>query len=90
MVTGGASGIGEAIVRKFCDEGAQVAIVDRQEAPWASDLGVPTFKCDVGDEADVKDAFQTIVTEIGHVDILCNNAGINQCFKSSATSFFIF
>jgi Dehydrogenases with different specificities (related to short-chain alcohol dehydrogenases) len=76
LVTGGASGIGEAICRVFTSAGAKVIIVDVDEAracKLASELPNATARrCDITDERAVKDLFDTIQK----LDVLVNNAGI--------------
>ncbi len=86
VVTGGAKGIGEAIVCKFFEEGAKVAILDidgeaaRQLALKLDPSGERTLgiACDVTQRANVKEAFQKILDKFGTVDILVNNAGITR------------
>ncbi len=85
VVTGGASGIGRAIVELYVREGAEAAIVDRDlaaaESLAASLSGdgrkVVAAGCDVGDEGQVKRAFADVVGQLGDIDILVNNAGID-------------
>ncbi len=76
LVTGGASGIGEAICRAFADAGAEVLICDRDKVraeALADELpGAKAFVCDITDEASV----QRMFAEIGKLDVLVNNAGI--------------
>jgi NAD(P)-dependent dehydrogenase (short-subunit alcohol dehydrogenase family) len=83
VVTGGASGIGLATVRRFVAEGAQVMIGDVDHASVASvtaELGdsVAGQACDVRNEADVKALFQTTYEELGSLDIAFANAGIGS------------
>lgn len=74
VVTGGASGIGAAVVRKLLSEGAKVAVLDlRVEGAEPGALAVTT---DVGDDASVRAAVERVVAEFGRLDILINNAGI--------------
>ncbi len=78
LVTGGASGIGAAIVRRFAESGARVIIVDLDEAR-ARDLAtaVPAsraIRCDITSEQDVNNLFH----EISDLDILVNCAGIGM------------
>jgi 3-oxoacyl-[acyl-carrier protein] reductase len=81
IVTGGASGFGEGIVRRFVAEGARVAIADlnaEAAARLAGELGtaciaVPT---DVADSQSVEDLFGAVTAAFGGVDILVNNAGM--------------
>ena len=85
VITGGGSGLGEGIVRAFCKEGAQVAIIDnnvvsaRQLADEITDSGgiAIALQADVGDEFDVPKAFKQVMNTLGNPDILVNNAGID-------------
>ena len=76
MVTGGASGIGEATSRVFAAAGASVLIADidlaRAEKLAAELPGARAVKCDVTDEAGVRDLFASL----DRLDVLVNNAGI--------------
>jgi meso-butanediol dehydrogenase/(S,S)-butanediol dehydrogenase/diacetyl reductase len=81
LVTGGAAGIGAAIVRRFVAEGACVLIGDRDQPRGESlcaELGVATcFQgLDVADADSFADAIAQVVTLWGRLDILVNNAGI--------------
>lgn len=75
LVTGGASGIGQAIAQKFVSEGARVAIIDMNQ----SDPSV--FQADITDEAQVETAIAAILERYGAIDIAVNNAG-NQIIGS--------
>jgi NAD(P)-dependent dehydrogenase (short-subunit alcohol dehydrogenase family) len=80
VITGGASGIGEATVRLFVDEGARVVIADVQDAKGerlADTLGgAAVFQhTDVSSEDDVRAAVQRAVDEYGRLDCMFNNAG---------------
>ncbi|MEL0209437.1 MAG: SDR family oxidoreductase [Novosphingobium sp.] len=80
IVTGAGSGIGAAIVERFCEEGARVVAVDisGQQKALAARIGpacVP-FHADVSRSADVAAMLQHALATFGAVDILCNNAGI--------------
>jgi 2-keto-3-deoxy-L-fuconate dehydrogenase len=76
LVTGGASGIGEAITRVFASAGAAVTILDIDPArasALASELpGASSAACDVTSEAQVREVF----AQLGTLDILVNNAGV--------------
>lgn len=78
LITGGASGIGEAAARVFTAAGARVIIADVNAdaaANLASQLdGARWFLCDVGDEPSVRAMF----LGIDRLDILMNNAGIGM------------
>jgi NAD(P)-dependent dehydrogenase (short-subunit alcohol dehydrogenase family) len=81
VVTGGAQGIGRAIVERFLDSGAAVAIWDRDRAlaeKTATELKgkLAAIACDVTDLKDVERARDDTVEAFGRIDILVNNAGI--------------
>ena len=80
IVTGGASGIGEAMVHALHAEGARVVIGDisGNEQTVAAELGerVRGVRTDVSKDEDVRDLVERTVAEFGRLDILCNNAGI--------------
>ena len=81
IVTGGGSGFGEGIARKFIAEGAKVLIADRDEAAAqrvASALGCEAIRADVTIAADVKAMVEAAVTRFGGLDILVNNAGMGH------------
>src|SRR6267154_870748 len=75
IVTGGASGIGEACCRRMIQEGARVAIFDvHPETPAGADvLGI---RCDVSDAAQVQGAVDQVLDAFGAVHVLVNSAGI--------------
>jgi len=80
IVTGGASGFGEGIVRKFVAEGARVLVADRDEAGAlrvAEALGAAAvgMAVDVSTEAGISGAVAEAVARFGGLDILVNNAG---------------
>ena len=79
LVTGGAQGIGEACLRRFAREGAQVVIADIDDsrgAALASELGGLYVHCDVGDKAQVDALVAQTMAAHGRIDVLVNNAGI--------------
>ena len=82
IVTGGAMGIGHAIVQALLAEGAKVVIADRDgaaEAAQALDnarntvIGVP---CDVSSQSDTEAMANAALEAFGRIDVLVNNAGI--------------
>ena len=85
-VTGGASGIGEATVRRFIVEGAQVAFADRDAergrrvaAEIVADGGKAHFvEADVGHEATCLAFIQQALERFGRLNVLVNNAGIRM------------
>ncbi len=74
VVTGGASGIGAAIVERLGMSGASVVALDLQ--PEASPEGSEGVRCDVSDDASVRAAVDYVVSTYGRLDIVVNNAGI--------------
>lgn len=86
LVTGGAKGIGEAIVRSFADEGAVVSIVDRNpdvaekliqdiESSGGKAFCIPT---ELTDEEACRNAIEQTVDRVGSLDVLVHNAGVND------------
>jgi len=82
LITGGAGGIGAATARRFLEEGARVAVFDRDEAAGARlqqelpGLGAFIY-ADVADPDSVAQAFDRLDLQMGGLDILINNAGIS-------------
>jgi 3-oxoacyl-[acyl-carrier protein] reductase len=81
VVTGGGSGIGEAISRRFDAEGARIAVLDIREAAAeavTSTLGNESvaLAVDVRRSDEVDEAVDAIAKRFGQIDILVNNAGI--------------
>src|SRR5271169_4232378 len=83
-VTGGASGIGEAIVEAFAMQGARVAFLDIQDGAAeqlterltsAGRTAPIYYHCDLTDIADVQRTVQAILHRFERVDVLVNNAG---------------
>ncbi|WP_070153754.1 SDR family NAD(P)-dependent oxidoreductase [Sphingobium phenoxybenzoativorans] len=84
IVTGGASGMGAAMVRGFAEEGAKVAAFHRNEtgervlqalSAEAAPL-VQFFRCDVSQKAEVDQAFAEAAAWLGGLDVMVNAAGI--------------
>jgi 3-oxoacyl-[acyl-carrier protein] reductase len=86
VITGGAQGIGYATARKFLDEGATVALVDRStEALQAARSSlkvngeiIETFTVDVTRRDQLEEMVSQLRSRCGRVDVLVNNAGITQ------------
>ncbi|HEY3614011.1 MAG TPA: SDR family NAD(P)-dependent oxidoreductase [Gaiellales bacterium] len=82
VVTGGASGIGSATAKAFCEEGARVTVLDRSRdalARLASELdGIATREVDVTSADEVDAAFDAIAASEGRIDVGVNNAGITR------------
>jgi 3-oxoacyl-[acyl-carrier protein] reductase len=81
IVTGGGSGFGAGIVRKFAVEGARVLVVDRDEAGArrvAEATGQAWCRADVSVAADVTAMVEAAQQRLGGLDILVNNAGVGH------------
>ena len=81
LVTGGASGFGAGIARKFRAEGARVMIADVDAAAveaMAGVLGAEWVVADVGDDAGVAHMAAATLGAFGQLDILVNNAGVTH------------
>ena len=89
LVTGGASGIGEAIARAFVRQGARVVIGDLNETrarALARELGACGLALDVTDFESVKAVTAHVIEEAGKLDILVNCAGIMHVGKLHETA----
>ena len=78
IVTGGGSGFGAGIARKFASEGAQVMVVDLNldaAKAVAAEIGGIAQRANVADGADVKAMAKAAFDAFGTLDILVNNAG---------------
>lgn len=86
VITGGGSGIGEATAVLFAAEGAKVAVCDVNEdgakkvAAKIKESGgtAQAYKLDITKKSMVEDVFKKVAESFGRLDILINNAGINQ------------
>src|SRR4051794_13716308 len=81
LITGGASGLGEACVRRFIGLGMKVVILDRDEArgkALADELGqrVRFAQADVSNESDVQAAIDTAYSAFGELSVVVNCAGV--------------
>jgi NAD(P)-dependent dehydrogenase (short-subunit alcohol dehydrogenase family) len=93
VVTGGASGIGQAIARTFAGQGARVVILDIKQENAAAEANeirqaggqAEALACDVSDSAAVQESFANIFKN-GRVDILINSAGIAHVGKLEDTT----
>jgi 2-keto-3-deoxy-L-fuconate dehydrogenase len=85
VITGAASGIGNAIARRFAAGGAEVCILDldegsaQEEAHKITEKGgkASALRCDVANEAEVRRVFEKLL-RANPVDILVNNAGVSH------------
>ncbi|MGB9720501.1 MAG: 3-oxoacyl-[acyl-carrier-protein] reductase [bacterium] len=83
LITGGASGIGAAIVRKFVENGATIIIGDVDQElgkATAQQMGERAYfyDIDIGNEQSVNETIDKIIKNFAKIDILINNAGITN------------
>lgn len=83
LVTGGNSGIGLAVARRFADEGARVFITGRREAQLAEAVALiggqaEAIQGDITRTDDLARLFETLGTRAGRLDILVNSSGVSE------------
>ena len=80
VVTGGASGIGRAMCRRFAVEGARAVVVadlnGAAAGALAREIGGASFEVNVARESDVAQLVREVAAKFGAVDLFCSNAGI--------------
>jgi NAD(P)-dependent dehydrogenase (short-subunit alcohol dehydrogenase family) len=80
VVTGGGSGIGRALCRRFAAEGARAVVVSDLNGSLARDvaaeIGGTAIKTDVAIEGDIKNLVERVTATLGPIDLFCSNAGI--------------
>src|SRR5262245_7308247 len=97
LITGAGSGMGRASSILFAREGARVAVLDLDEAGGLETVSLVCdaggdatfFRCDVGDEGEVRQAVQSAVAVYGRLDVIFNNAGVlwrDRDFEVTRTS----
>ena len=83
IITGSARGIGKAIAELFADEGAEVVVNDRRQG--SADIWIAQnenkdrfhpYYFDITDPSEVRSNVMAIKKELGHIDVLVNNAGV--------------
>lgn len=103
VITGSGTGIGQAIAKKFAEEGASIIIMGRRKEPLdkTSEILIDIMKkvgssgtvksfsgVDVSDENGINDMFSNIKQEFGKVDIIVNNAGVSGPVKTFTNASF--
>ncbi len=92
LVTGAGSGIGRTVALRLAEEGARVVVTSRTpehveevqaEIQRACGRDVTAFTLDVSDPASIDHAVQRVAWEVGRIDILSNNAGIDLLHSPS-------
>jgi 3-oxoacyl-[acyl-carrier protein] reductase len=83
LITGGTRGIGRSLVEEFSKQGHKVAFIYKSSDNIAEEIekafpAVIGYKCDVSDSVQVETTVGEIIDNMGHVDILINNAGVSH------------
>src|SRR5438093_178989 len=86
LITGGASGLGEGVVRMLAEGGGRAAILDLPSSPGpaiADELGdaVTFIACDVSDPAQVESAVASAADQLGGLDLCVNCAGVSPAHR---------
>ena len=85
VISGAASGIGQASAVRLAEEGARIVIADRAKADetlqriTAAGGSATAVQCDISDPASVAKLKEAVEKDGGRCDILVNNAGIYRC-----------
>lgn len=97
VITGSGTGIGQAIAKKFAEQGANIVIMGRRKEPLDQTAGilneiivaagssgkVAVFPgVDVSDEEGINSMFESLKKQFGRVDIIVNNAGVSGPVKT--------
>jgi short-subunit dehydrogenase len=84
-ITGASSGIGEALTYELAQQGAELILSSRKEnelervqAACPAGTKITLAPLDVSDFASIPGVVQSVLAQVGHIDILINNAGISQ------------
>jgi uncharacterized oxidoreductase len=92
LITGGASGIGLGLTERFIQEGNTVIVCGRRESVLQEVAekfpSVITKVCDISSEADRVALYEWVATEHSDLNVLVNNAGIQQWMDITADDFF--
>jgi len=94
IITGGGSGIGKAIAERFALQGAMVFIIELNSSAadetvrsiTANKGKAKAFACNVSNQREVLDVFQSVINQSGRIDILVNSAGIASVAKLETTT----
>ena len=82
IVTGGSSGLGEAVALAVADEGGTPVVLDRQYPPTSMSFE----HVDISDRKEVERAVSRAVEKHGRIDAVVNTAGIDACGKLNEVS----
>lgn len=89
VITGGASGIGEGLCKRFHQEGATVVVVDwdlEGAKRVADEIGAVAMQADVSKEEDIQRVVADVEADIAPIDLFCSNAGIMVADVTHAAS----
>ena len=91
VITGGSHGLGKALAKACCEEGARVAILGRNSeklelAGREIGAGTTCVTCDIRDPESVRRSFGAIQAQLGRLDALINNAAVYPVFKVESAS----
>ncbi len=94
VITGAGSGIGEACVREFADRNAAVAMVDRKAGASEKTISelrqrgasVEYFQADVSSRAEIERLVPEVISRLGCIHVLINNAGIQRYGSATTVS----
>ncbi|MCY4045159.1 MAG: SDR family oxidoreductase [Cellvibrionales bacterium] len=84
VISGSASGIGQATAIKLAEMGFALALVTRNQSLDQTKCALPRqaeyneYRCDIADESQVKNLFLSVMADFGRVDVVINNAGVGS------------
>ena len=85
LITGPSRGIGKSMAELFCQMGIHIAGISRNITPIneiqvssSSTGSIKGYSCDISDGENVKELVSKVLEDLGHIDILINNAGITK------------
>ena len=76
LITGGGTGIGRAIASALHRDDHTVAILGRRPERLESSEGFHAYACDISDSAAVRETVAKLLSDLGRLDVLVNNAGV--------------